>query len=93
MRKKHSAEFKAKVVLETLKNEEPINAIAGKFEVHPVQVSGWRKQVMEGLPKLLEDRRSRDSKQSETEKSALYEQIGKLKMELEWLKKKCGIVE
>lgn len=89
-RRSFSAEFKAKVGLEALKGIEPIHAIAQRHEVHPVQVSQWKKEVAERLPEVfakpsaqVRDEIARDRKEKE-----LYAQIGQLQMELEWLKKK-----
>ena len=89
-RKRHSAEFKAKVALEALKGQKTINEIAAKFEVHPNQVTQWKKQMLEALPSIFSDRRLRDDKEREQLEAALYQQIGQLKVELDWLKKKVG---
>jgi transposase-like protein len=89
-RKRHSAEFKAKVALEALKGQKTINEVAAKFEVHPNQVTQWKKQLLEALPSIFSDRRLRDEKEREQLEAMLYQQIRQLKVELDWLKKKVG---
>ena len=91
-RRSFSAEFKAKVGLEALKGIEPLHVIAQRHQVHPVQVSQWKKEVSERLPVVfakpsaqVRDEIARDQKEKE-----LYARIGQLQMELEWLKKKAG---
>lgn len=91
-RRQHSGEFKAKVVLEALRGERTLNEIAGEYGVHPLQISQWKKVALEGLPTLLSSRRGTQSKEEEALKAALYQQIGQLKVELDWLKKKVGLV-
>ena len=92
-RKKISAEFKSKIVLKVLKEQNTVNEIASEFQVHPVQISKWKKQAIEGLPSLFESQRAEDnrSKHQLVEAKDLYEQVGRLQMQLAWLKKKSGI--
>jgi len=92
-RRERTAQFKAKLVLEALKGHKTINEIASRFGVHPVQVTQWKKQVLEELPGVFADRRGRAMREAEDEKARLYEQIGRLKVELEWLKKKLGHIQ
>lgn len=89
-RKRYSADFKAKVALEALKGQKTINEIATKFQVHPNQVTQWKKLMLEALPAIFSDRRGRDDKDREQLEATLYQQIGQLKVELDWLKKKVG---
>ena len=91
-RRTFSAEFKAKVGLEALKEAEPIHVIASKHQVHPVQVSQWKKEVAEKLPQLFAGATAaqRDEREREQAEKELYARIGQLQMELEWLKKKLG---
>jgi putative transposase len=89
-RRERTGQFKAKIVLEALKGHKTINEIASRYGVHPVQVTQWKKQVLEELPEVFADRRGRVVREAEEEKTRLYEQIGRLKVELEWLKKKLG---
>ena len=89
-RKVHKPEFKAKVALEAIRGMKTSSELASRFQVHPTQISTWKKQALEGLPESF--RQSRRAKQvSEQELTApLYEEIGRLKMELDWLKKKSA---
>ena len=91
MRRKHSSEFKLKAVVEILKGEKTASQLAGELEVHPLVLSGWKKHFLEAGVQIFE-KPKKASKVSEEikEKSELFEQIGRLKMENEWLKKKLG---
>jgi putative transposase len=88
MRKTYDAAFKAKVAFEAAKGEKTITQIASEFSVHPNQIRLWRKHLMEQLPDLFSGRRPQQEKAREEIEAELYQQIGQLKMELEWLKKK-----
>ena len=88
MRKKIEPALKAKVAIEAIKGEKTVAEIASQFGVHPNQVSQWRKKVMEALPDLFATRRKKKDRDSEELQSELYRQIGKLKVEVDWLKKK-----
>lgn len=92
-RRQHSAEFKAQVGLEALRGVEPIHTIAAKHQVHPVQVSQWKKEVTERLPEVFSQKPDADAKAMKERETQLFEEIGRLKMELEWLKKKAGQLE
>jgi transposase-like protein len=92
-RRQHSPDLKARVGLEALKGIEPVHAIAAKYEVHPVQVSQWKKEAAERLPEVFPKKADHDAKAAEERERALFEEIGRLKMELEWLKKKAGELE
>ena len=89
-RRSHSAEFKAKVAVAAIKGERTANEIASEYGVHPVQVGLWKKQAIEGMPEVFRDRRNGTAKEEEELKAALYQQIGQLKVELDWMKKKLG---
>jgi len=91
-RKKHSAEFKAKIALEAAKGLKTINEIASESEVHPTQVNAWKKQLMDELPTLFASSRGQKEKSQDELTDLLYQQIGQLKVELDWIKKKSGIV-
>lgn len=87
-RRQFSAKFKFQVALEALKEQKTISEIASQYEVHPTQVKQWKKQLQEGGPEVFSEG-SQKAEQAQAEVEAnLYEQIGRLKMELEWLKKK-----
>lgn len=87
-RRKFTGEFKAKVALEAIKSQETINQVAGRYEVHPHQVTQWKQQLLRQAPAAFEQPLA--AKDHEGVEEQLYEQIGRLKMELEWLKKKLG---
>lgn len=90
-RNNYSAEFKTKVALAAIKGEKTINELASYYEVHPNQVMSWKKQAMEAIPGAFSQRRVRQDKEDEELKSQLYQQIGQLKVELDWLKKKSAM--
>ncbi len=89
-RKKFSSTFKAKVALEALKGDKTANELASEYEIHVTQLNAWKKALNQGANELFSSKKARDEKASEDEKSRLYEQIGRLKIELDWLKKKTG---
>ena len=89
-RRQHSPEFKAKVALEALKGIEPVHAIAARHAVHTVQVSQWKKEMAERLPEIFGRKPEFDAAASLDREKELFEEIGRLKMQLEWLKKKVG---
>jgi transposase len=87
-RRTFSGEFKAKVALEAIKAQETINQIAARYEVHPHQVTQWKQQLLQQAPAAFDQPAALG--QGEGVEEALYAQIGRLKMQLEWLKKKLG---
>jgi transposase-like protein len=89
-RRNHTAQFKAKVAVEALKGLKTTNELATQYEVHPTQITKWRRQLLEQAPDLFSDRRKRDRQDDEDLRAQLYQQIGRLKVELDWLKKKSG---
>ncbi len=88
MRKSFTSEFKAKVALQAIKGDKRMAEIASQFDVHPNQVTQWKKAMLAGLPDIFSGKRKRLAQDDEADKSKLYEQIGRLKVELDWLKKK-----
>ena len=87
IRKKHSPAFKAQVALEAAKQAKTIADLAKQFQVHPVQISQWKKQLLDGVESLFRDGRHRGRDEGQAVQSELYERIGRLNMEVEWLKK------
>jgi transposase-like protein len=87
-RKKHSGAFKAKVALEALKGERTLNELAGHFEIHTTQVMQWKQRLLAGASDLFTGGVERDAAQEAELRDRLYQQIGQLKVELDWLKKK-----
>jgi transposase-like protein len=88
-RKRHNAQFKFEVALEAAKGLQTASQIAGECEVHPNQISQWKKQLLEEGASIFSNKNFLNEKQQSEREAELYEQIGRLKMELEWLKKKA----
>jgi transposase-like protein len=89
-RKQHTGAFKAQVALAALKGDKTVNELAGQFGVHPTLIHGWKKQLLAGADQVFSNGARTNARDGEAEKAELFEQIGRLKMELEWLKKKVG---
>jgi putative transposase len=79
-------------MLESLRNEKTIAELASDYGIHPNQITQWRRQALEELPALFSSKQAKDEKAREEEKEELLKQIGQLKVEVEWLKKKSGIL-
>jgi transposase-like protein len=88
MRKGYEGSFKAKVALEALKGEKTLAQLSSEFGVHANQIRQWRKRLLNELPKLFSDRRQKGDQEKDDLISELYRQIGQLKVEVDWLKKK-----
>jgi transposase-like protein len=86
----YSADFKAKLALEVIKGNRTLAEIASDAQVHPNLLTQWKRQLLESLPTVFSDKRARENKEQEALTDQLYQQIGQLKVELDWLKKKSG---
>ena len=93
MRRTHDAGFKAKVALEAIKGEKTVAEISSKYGIHPNQIGKWKKEVLERLPELFNGKMKKADKTADELQSELYQQIGRLKVELDWLKKKSRLLE
>ncbi len=91
-RKQHSAAFKAQVALAALRGDKTVSQLASQFGVHPTLIHTWKEHLLAGVDQLFSSTSRAASADAEAEKAELFEQIGRLKMELEWLKKKVGPV-
>jgi putative transposase len=89
-RRSFSAAYKAKVALAAAKGDKTLSELASQFGVYPNQISAWKKQLIDQLPELFEDGRRRREPDADVERAQLYEEIGRLKVELDWLKKKAA---
>ena len=90
-RKRYSGEFKAKVALAGLRGDRTMNELAAEYGVHPAQIMQWKKIAQEELPGIFTARRNGQEEEEQELKAALYQQIGQLKVELDWVKKKAGL--
>lgn len=91
-RKSYTPKFKARVAMDALRGEKTLSQLGSQYKVHPIQIAKWRKQAVELMPELFVDGR-RKASNGDRESTALYEEIGRLKVELDWLKKKAGLLE
>jgi transposase len=89
-RKHYPAAFKAQVAMAAVKEDRTVNQLASKFDVHPTLIHGWKKQLLAGAESIFSDGAKMAAVDAEAVQAELYEQIGRLKMELEWLKKKAA---
>ena len=92
IRRNHSALFKAKVALEAVKKEKTIAQLSSDFGVHPNQITQWRRRLLDEVPNIFSKKRKKKEKDNEELQSELYRQIGQLKVELDWLKKKSELL-
>ena len=92
-RKQYSPKFKARVAIEAIRGEKTLSQLASQFKVHPIQIAKWRKSALEQMPELFVDGRKSKNRNGDADSDALYQQIGRLKVELDWLKKKVGMLD
>ncbi len=91
MRTKLTSEFKAKVALAAIRGDQTVSELASLYKVHPNQITTWKRQAQDQLVAAFDSKRSNSLKKDEKLKEELYRQIGQLKVELDWLKKKSGL--
>jgi len=89
-RKRYNPEFKAKVALAALKNEETTSELAARFGVHPTMIASWKRTLLEGAPDIF-DQGQKSRKQTEEHVDELYKQIGRLQVERDFLSKKLSL--
>jgi len=89
-KRQHTADFKAKVVLEALRGDQAMAVLASRHEVHPTQINQWKRQLLEVLPGLFGKGAARRERDDSELRDRLYRQIGELQVENNWLKKKVG---
>jgi transposase-like protein len=90
-RRKHTGQFKTRVAIEAIAGHKTVNEISAEYGVHGSQIHKWKKQALEHLPELLDGSRPSRRDTNEAVESRLYQQIGQLTMEVEYLKKKLGL--
>jgi transposase len=89
-RKQHTAAFKAQVALAAVRGDKTVNELASQYRIHPTLIHGWKKLLLAGADQVFSNGSTAARADAEAEKAGLFEQIGRLTMELEWLKKKVG---
>ena len=92
-RKQYSNDFKFKIALEAIKGVKTVSQLASEYNVHPTQIGTWKKQLVQQGNTLFTRPNDQHQQEQQDKEAALYEQIGRLKMELEWLKKKAAAFE
>jgi transposase-like protein len=90
-RRKFNGSFKAKVALAAVKGDRTMGELASEFGVHANQITKWKRQLLDGVPGIFSEGHREDLRQREALTDRLYQQIGQLKVELDWLKKKSGL--
>jgi len=91
-RKHYDSRFKTQIALEALKNQKTIAQIASENGVHPNLVTQWKQRLFAEIPDIFSNKQQKSKQDSEALQDELYRQIGQLKVELDWLKKKSGVI-
>ena len=91
MRTKRTSEFKAKIALAAIRGDQTVTELASLYKVHPNQITTWKRQAQDQLVVAFDSKKAKSLKADEKLKEELYRQIGQLKVELDWLKKKSGL--
>jgi transposase-like protein len=94
-RKQYTPKFKARVAVEAIRGEKTLNQLGSQFGLHPVQIAHWRRTALDHIEDLFVDGRTRKARDADAEadRDALFEEIGRLKVELDFVKKKAGMLE
>lgn len=92
-RRTFTADFKAKLAIEAIREQHTLAELAAQHQVHPNQITQWKKQLMESLPEVFGRRREQSAQDQQELTDRLYQQIGQLKVELDWVKKKSGLAD
>ena len=87
-RKRYSAEFKAKVALDAIKEQKTLSDLSNQYQIHSVQISNWKKQLLDGSALIFKNSTNNNQQKQQNLEAHLYQEIGRLKIELDWLKKK-----
>lgn len=93
MPRSHPPAFKARVAIEAIREEKTISQLASLYEVHPTQIKQWKILVLSNLESIFSDKRKSGNQNQDDLIDRLYRQIGKLQVEIDWLKKKIGLIE
>lgn len=92
IRKTFSGNFKGKVAIEAVKEERTLAELSSQYEIHANQIRNWKTQLIQRAGELFEDNRKKNDKDKDALIEELYKQVGQLKVELDWLKKKSGLL-
>lgn len=93
MKKEFSPEYKAKVALEAIKGEKTISKIASAYDVHPTQIGFWKRRLIEEIPNLFKDKRTKENKSQQELIDELYKVIGQRDVEISWMKKNLQLLD
>lgn len=91
VRKQHSAAFKSQVAIAAIRGDRTMSELSSEYGVHPTVINRWKKQALEAMPQIMSGKAAPGQREQEELVSRLYQEIGQLKVELDWLKKKSGL--